>query len=371
MPRIIHILTHEYPPYRGGAGTYCYEMALSGSKLGENIKVWAPHGSEKNSFFKITELPWKGSQGIVTSWRLVKKIKNFISSNDTEDIFHLAELGSSRAFLRFGWMIQKKTKLILTIHGSEILKFTRNPIEKWLFRKFLLRCERIHVLSKFNKQKLTEFCPSVEHSIYLIPGASSSSLIENCSSSNEFAGKNKIQILCVGRIHPRKGQDQLLLALKSLPKEEQDKIVVRFAGPKTKPKFFDKLVNISEIFAGEVIFEGDCTDEKLSELYSSSDIFVLTSMPLDNSLEGFGFVYIEASSYGLPIIANRTGGVEDAVIDGKTGLLAQPGNLKELSQLLNDLVNDEKLREKIGRKGKFWAKNFTWEKVAQELYNLD
>ena len=367
----IHILTHEYPPHRGGAGTYCFEMGLAASKLEQNIEVWAPCGSEKNDSFEIIELPWKGSQGIFASWRLIKKIKKFISANDNEEIFHLAELGSSRAFLRFGWMIRKKIKLILTIHGSEILKFTRNPIEKWLFRKFLLRCKTIHVLSKFNKQKLTEFCPSVEHSIYLIPGAPSSSLRDNRSSFNELIGKNKIQILCVGRIHPRKGQDQLLLALKSLPKEEQDKIVVRFAGPKTKPKFFDKLVNISEIFAGEVIFEGDCTDEKLSELYSSSDIFVLTSMPLDNSVEGFGFVYLDASSHGLPIIANRTGGVGDAVIEGKTGLLAKPGDLKELTKLLNGLVNNEELRKRIGLEGKIWAKNFTWEKVVQELYNLD
>ena len=367
----IHILTHEYPPHRGGAGTYCFEMGLATSKLEQNIEVWAPSGSEKNDSFDIIELPWRGSQGIFASWRLIKKIKKFISANDNEDIFHLAELGSSRAFLRFGWMIRKKIKLILTIHGSEILKFTRNPIEKWLFRKFLLRCERIHVLSKFNKQKLTEFCPSVEHSIYLIPGAPASRVINQYPSSDRLERENGIQILCVGRIHPRKGQDQLLLALKTLPKELQKKIIVRFAGPKIKPKFFEKLLIISKDFDGKVIFEGDCTDGELGRLYSSSNIFALTSMPRNKSIEGFGFVYLEASSYGLPIIANRTGGVEDAVIEGKTGLLAQPGDLKELSQLLNNLVIDEKLRAKIGQEGKIWAKNFTWGKVAQELYDLD
>jgi phosphatidylinositol alpha-1,6-mannosyltransferase len=370
MRRIVHILTHEFPPYIGGAGVYCYEMGLAASKLGEKIKIWAPVKSVRNEYFDLKDLPWKGSQGILTSWKLVTEIKNFIPSNDTEDIFHLAELGSSRAFLRFGWMIREKIKIILTIHGSEILRFTRNPIEKWLFRKLLQRSVKIHVLSKFNKQKLTEFCPSVEHSICLIPGAPSSSLRDNRSSFNQLNGKNKIQILCVGRIHPRKGQDQILLALKSLPKEQQNKIVIRFAGPKTKPKFFEKLSKISNGFAGKVIFEGDCTDFKLRKLYNSSDIFALTSMPVVNSIEGFGFVYLEASSYGLPIIANQTGGVEDAVIKGKTGLLAQPGDLKELSQLLNNLVNDEKLRERLGKEGQKWAKKHTWEKVAKTVYNF-
>ena len=370
MPRIIHILTHEFPPYIGGAGIYCYEMGLAASKLGEKIKVWAPVGSVRNEYFDLKDLPWKGSQGILTSWRLVKEIKNFISSNDTEDIFHLAELGSSRAFLRFGWMIRKKIKLILTIHGSEILRFSSNPIEKWLFRKLLLRCEKIHVLSNFNKRKLTELCPFTKSNICLIRGAPASNITDNHSFSDRITKENRIQILCVGRIHPRKGQDQILLALKSLPKEQQNKIIVRFAGPKIKPKFFEKLLKLSKGFAGKVVFEGDCTDFKLRKLYSSSDIFALTSMPVVNSIEGFGFVYLEASSYGLPIIANQTGGVEDAVIRGKTGLLAQPGDLKELSQLLNNLVNDEKLRERLGKEGQKWAKKHTWEKVAKAVYNF-
>ena len=369
MPRIIHILTHEYPPYSGGAGTYCYEMGLAASKFGEKIKVWAPVGSERNEYFDLENLPWKGSQGIVTSWKLVKKIKNFIYSNDNEDIFHLAELGSSRAFLRFGWMIRKKIKLILTIHGSEILRFTSNPIERWLFKRLLLKCERIHVLSKFNKKKLIKLCPSTEASICLIPGAPASRVINQNPSSVRLERENGIQILCVGRIHPRKGQDQILLALKSLPKDLQNKIVVRFAGPKIKPKFFEKLLMISKDFFGKVIFEGDCTDGELGRLYASSNIFALTSMPRNKSIEGFGFVYLEASYFELPIIANRVGGVEDAVLDGKTGLLANPGDINGLTNLIKELVENENLREKLGREGKKWAKSLNWDNAAKQLYN--
>ena len=49
----IHILTHEYPPHRGGAGTYCFEMGLAASKLEQNIEIWAPRGSEKNDSFDV------------------------------------------------------------------------------------------------------------------------------------------------------------------------------------------------------------------------------------------------------------------------------------------------------------------------------
>ena len=79
-------------------------------------------------------------------------------------------------------------------------------------------------------------------------------------------------------------------------------------------------------------------------------------MPRAKSVEGFGFVYIEASSYGLPIIANRTGGVEDAVKEGETGLLSEPGDILGLSLLLEKLIKDHKLRERLGKKAKHGPK---------------
>ena len=344
---------------------------MAASKLGGKVKIWSPNGSEENEAFETQKLKWKGTHGIIASWKLVKEIQNYLNKSNIDEIFHLAELGSTRAFLRFGWKIQKKIRLILTIHGSEIPRFTRNPIEKWLFKRLLLKCERIHVLSKFNKKKLTDFCPSTEASICLLSGAPASRVINQFPSSDGLKRENGIQILCVGRIHPRKGQDQILLALNGLHLDEQKKIVVHFAGPKTKPKFFNNLIKISKKFAGKVIFHGDCTDNDLRHLYSSSDIFILTSMPRAKSVEGFGFVYIEASSYGLPIIANRTGGVEDAVKEGETGLLSEPGDILGLSLLLEKLINDHKLRERLGKKGKTWTKTLSWEDVAKKLYDFN
>ena len=370
MPKYIHILTHEYPPMRGGAGTYCYELAFSVSKIGQSVKIWGPLGSQKSAFFELEELSWKGSQSVISSWQLVNRVRKFIMEHGNGDVFHLAELGSSRAFLRFGWMIPKNIKFILTIHGSELLRFSKNPIEKWLFKKLMLKCQRIHVLSQFNRQKLLEFFPKIKHKICLSSGAPSSNLLNNHSEPKPISNSPRINILCVGRIHPRKGQDQIFKALNLLTEEEQKKIALRIVGPKTKPRFFKSLAEISRRFRGEVIFEGDCTDEKLSELYSSSDIFVLTSMPLADSVEGFGFVYLDASSHGLPVIANRTGGVEEAVIDGKTGWLAEPGDIHQLSRLLLDLINNQQLRDKLGQEGKRWAKTHSWNRVTKELYQL-
>jgi glycosyltransferase involved in cell wall biosynthesis len=363
----IHILTHEYPPHRGGAGTYCFEMGLAASKLEQNIEIWAPRGSAKNDSFDVIGLPWKGSQSLLASYKLIKKSQRFLKEVSEKDIFHLAELGSSRAFLRFGWMLPKSTKLILTIHGTELQRFTRNPLEKWFFQKLLLKCKKIHVLSEYNYRKLVEFCPDVKSRTFRIPGAPSSKLRrkKHLSPSRE---NGKVRIICVARLHPRKGQDQILLAILKLDTDYQEKLEIIFAGPSTKPSYVKYLLSLKKKSRCTIVFEGDCSDNKLIELYQKSDLFCLTSMPRKKSIEGFGFVYLDASSYELPIIANRIGGVEDAVINNQTGFLCEPGDTSQLAMAIKRLIEDKDLRKKLGANGKEWAAKHSWERAAKEFY---
>ena len=148
---------------------YCRNAAAQ--KHSRKVSVWAPTGSTKDDEIEMLELPWAGSQSFISSWKLVSKIKKFITTKeDHRAIFHLAEPGSTRAFIRFGWLISPEIRFILTIHGSELLRFTRNPIEKWLFKKLLSRCSRIHVLSKFNERNLIGIFPSTKEVIRRIPG---------------------------------------------------------------------------------------------------------------------------------------------------------------------------------------------------------
>ena len=78
----IKLITMEYPPTRGGAGVYCEELAHSAKRLGYNIEVWAPLGSQSDSSVNVKELPMKGSQDWACSW----KIKKFLASQKLEDI---------------------------------------------------------------------------------------------------------------------------------------------------------------------------------------------------------------------------------------------------------------------------------------------
>lgn len=366
---MIHILTHEYPPQKGGAGIYCRELALAASALSRKVTVWAPSGSVKDNGVNLIELPFSCSQSYFSSWNLIRKFKKFHFKNVNKLVLHLAEPGSTRAFLRFGFLIPKEKRFILTIHGSELLRFTRNPLERWLFKNLLLRCNRIHVLSRFNEKRLIALYPFTRRIVKRIPGAPASGVTAKDQRAIRTNDRSSIQIACVGRIHPRKGQDQILLALLSLPEDMQKKLVINYAGPSIDQKYLKKVQKLAKKFLGTVFFHGACNDQELTTIYAQADIFALTSQPQPKSVEGFGFVYLEASSYGLPIIANKTGGVEDTVQDKVTGLLSEPNDIETLSKNFFTLISDENYRKKLGKNGIEWACSHDWQTTANNLYS--
>ena len=364
----IILITHEYPPYRGGAGIVCEEIANSALDGGLNLEVWAPEYSKNPQVGTVNLLPHQGGQGFIVSFKLIRETIRRLKTESKGLKIHIAEPGSLRAFIRFGWLISSKYQFLATIHGSELLRFTSNPFEKWMFKKFLKKCTKIHVLSKYNRTQLTKIFPEIKSRILCLPGAPARRVSTSPSKETERVGSEQISILCVGRIHPRKGQDCLLNALIKLPQSTQEKIKITLAGPPTKKNFLEKLIRLKDDFIGEVIFKGDISSEELSSLYKMSDIFALTPMPKSKSIEGFGLVFLEASAHGLPIVAHCTGGVEDSVLDEKTGLLANPNDLESLTNKLGDLIHDKELRKRLGENGKEWALSHSWSELVKNLY---
>jgi phosphatidyl-myo-inositol dimannoside synthase len=362
------IVTHEFPPKRGGAGVYCQEIAEGAHKIGINIELLVPEGSDIQDNFKTTFLPLKGNQSWKSSIQLFLFLRKFLKKTKNKNILHIADPGVCRSFIRLGFLFPKNARLLITIHGSELLKFTRNPIEKFCFGKLLLRSEKIHILSRFNYENCLRLFPLTKKKLKLIRGAPSKVVEAKKSMPFKKKDKAKLVLLCVGRIHPRKGQLELIQATSKLPEDIVSDLTLIFVGPIVSKPYFSKLKKESQNFRGEVEFKGDLLVEDLKECYQNADIFCLCPTVQKKSVEGFGFVYLEASSFGLPILATRTGGIEDAVIDGQTGLIADHKTPDELSEKLLELVMNKDLRKKLGGNGKIWAKQHRWKDIANKLY---
>ncbi len=80
--------------------------------------------------------------------------------------------------------------------------------------------------------------------------------------------------------------------------------------------------------------------------------------------EGWGIAAVEASAAGKAVLGSRIDGLRDAVRDGETGVLVDPGSVDHLEKGMRRLLNDPPLRRSLGEQGRIWARRFDWDRVA-------
>jgi glycosyltransferase involved in cell wall biosynthesis/GT2 family glycosyltransferase len=162
----------------------------------------------------------------------------------------------------------------------------------------------------------------------------------------------KIKVLSVARIEPRKGIDILLSAAKKILFQRKD-VEFYFVGRDPCLPGFDVIQKFQIENAGNfdllnsVHFLGEVSEEKLHQYYRESDIFCLPSR-----YESFGLVLVEAMTFGLPCVASNAGGISEIVIDGITGFLFENENVDDLVHKLLKLCDAKELRTEMGKVGR-------------------
>ena len=88
-------------------------------------------------------------------------------------------------------------------------------------------------------------------------------------------------------------------------------------------------------------------------------------------VEGFGIVYLEANAFGKSVIASRSGGITEAVVDNYSGLLVESGNINEIKEAILDLIKNEDKAKRLGQQGLARViEEFDWAKRADILEKI-
>ena len=146
-------------------------------------------------------------------------------------------------------------------------------------------------------------------------------------------GRDIVICIFLGRISVEKGVLDLLEAVKTL-QLSANKQHLLLVGPEECLKIDDLLNTVPEECREFITFKGFVSDA--SDLLAASDFLCLPS-----HREGFGMVVLEAAGACLPSIGSRIYGLTDAIVDGKTGLLVEKGNVSELSKAMERLFHEE------------------------------
>jgi phosphatidylinositol alpha-1,6-mannosyltransferase len=174
-------------------------------------------------------------------------------------------------------------------------------------------------------------------------------------------------VVSVSRLVPRKGMDVLIDAAVRLRADVPD-LTVAIAG---RGRDSDRLVGRIAEYGAPVRLLGGVSDAGLPALIGAADVFVMLCRNrwLGLEQEGFGIVFLEAAAAGVPQVAGASGGADEAVVDGETGLVVRrPTDAGTAARAIGRLLGDEGLRRQMGTASRRRAEaSFDYDKLAPRL----
>lgn len=356
------ILTHEYPPFRGGAGIYCYELAQSLALTGIDTVVMAPHGAAGG-----TAPIWPLACGETLSplhlvqmardlWRQREKLRG--------STLLMGSYGAHLAVLILALTGKRlPCRVWSLLHGSEVLRFSSTSIRRKLATTLLDPVDTFFVNSHFTGDLLARTELAGKKPVFLAPCAPSHEAIGGGTVSPRPSWE-KFRVLTLARIHPRKGQLDAARALSLLPPGLKSALHFVIGG-RGDGAYLSEVAR--ECTHGMISWEyiGPVDDAALASTYAFCDCFLMTSRSLAGSVEGFGISYLEAAWHGKPSIAFHTGGVAEAVRHGETGFVLPEGDIQGVATAVERLMKDPDLLRDMGEAAARHAREFTWEKTAE------
>ncbi|MFC2053199.1 glycosyltransferase family 4 protein [Chloroflexota bacterium] len=370
------ILTIEFPPGPGGIGTLSDQIAYNLSNNGWNVSVSTPQNfsndAEIEAFNKtqpyfIQRLTYNGpflfeaiDRFLKALFLIVQKRTNIILSVSEQATW----LGAILAFLT------KKPLVVIGI-GTE---FGRgNKLRQWITRISFNRADCIVAISDFTHRLMKELKINTPNMYVIHCGAENDIYNKDLpvdSLKKEFHLEQSKVILTVGQLSKRKAQD---IVIQALPKIKQSFPEIKYLVvgiPKMQSEFEKYAYELGVL--DSVIFVGQVPQKKLPYLYNLADVFVLVSRStLTGDVEGFGIVVIEAALCGTPAVVSNNSGLEETVIDWKTGLIVEQEDPEATAAAIIELLKNDSLRDRMGDAAYNNAiNNATWKHSVQKYEKI-
>jgi len=172
--------------------------------------------------------------------------------------------------------------------------------------------------------------------------------------------ESKDIVLFVGGLYPLKGPHILLKAVPKIVKSHRNAFFIFVGGGDLSG--YERLATKLGV-RQYVKFTGYVKEERKLLYYGVSDIFVLPSI---EAFEVFPLVLLEASANGLPIVTSDLETFKCLIENGYNGLFTKRGDAENLADAIIYLLENDDLRERMGRNAKEKVKAYSWEKIAEK-----
>jgi len=381
--KISLLITNDFPPIVSGISTVFYQIWKRLSP--DRIMILAPtvpgcdEFDKKEPFHIIRKKIPTGESG---KDKLLKMVLNIFYTLYYTRKYNIGKLHCGQ-ILSVGpaGLVCKKlfgVKYNVYVYGSETLRFGNSRMMSWLMKKVIEEAEELVPNSEFTMHEYERWGISQEKMVTIVPGVDIV-FFHPEGKSRYLVEKHRLQdkqvIMTVGRLDERKGHDMVIRAVSHVVKQFPN-VVYMIVGKGREEQRLKKLADNLKL-QDLVVFAGFVADESLPDYYNLCDVFVLPNREteshdqLKGDYEGFGVVFLEASACGKPVIAGKSGGSCEAVVDGVTGLMVDPRSESEIAHAIERILADKNFANRLGMAGRNRAeKEFDWQHITQIMKNI-
>ena len=368
----------RYPPAPGGAETVVKAYSEGLRDLGHDVEVITTDLYTETPFIK-KEMPSEVNGINVTRHKAYTvsgeahyvlapgMVQSFLSKK--ADIIHTHSYGYFQNHA--GWIRERfqSTPWVITPHfhpswsmwGGAKRKTLREFYDTVIGKGTMESADLITCVSKHERDMLVSEIGISEDNIKIIYNGINWNDWQILPDKNIFRKQypdiSDKFVLFAGRLATNKGLSDLISAMDLVNQKSVDLVITGAdmgLGKQLEKEALEKGVRMHRL--------GHIDNATYRSVLAAAEMLVLPS-----EYEAFGIVLLEAAAAETAVIGTNVGGIPEAMSPGNNGLIVEYNDVDNLSKSIATLLDDAKMCKEMGKAGRVWAKNFSWDSILKEL----
>jgi phosphatidyl-myo-inositol dimannoside synthase len=374
MTRVL-LVTNDFPPRRGGIQSYLEHLVGQLVSAGTHaLTVYAPKwkGSDDFDVAAAYEVVRHPGTLMLPVPSVATRMRRLIKRDNVDTVWFgaAAPLALMAPLARDAGV----GRVIASTHGHEV-GWSMLPLARTALRRIGTGTDVVTYVSRYTRGRFASAFGADAALEHVPPGVDIDRFMPDEVARAELRARYRLGerpvVVCVSRLVPRKGQDMLIRALPSIRQRVPGAaLVIVGGGP-----YRSSLHRLAHSFgvAQHVVFTDGVPGDELPAHHAMADVFAMPCRTRGAGLdvEGLGIVFLEASASGVPVVAGRSGGAPETVLDGETGVVVDGWDVGAIAASVSDLLTDPDRAARMGAAGRRWVvDNWQWRTQAQRLAEL-
>ncbi|MFD2418651.1 glycosyltransferase family 4 protein [Amycolatopsis pigmentata] len=370
------LVTNDFPPRPGGIQNYLDSLARR--LPADDLVVYAPSwesGSGSHPEFDAAapfEVVRHPTSLMLPTPDVLRRAKDIMRARDCEAVW----FGAAAPLALLGPSLREAgaRRVVACTHGHEV-GWSMLPVARQALRRIGTTTDVLTYVSKYTRRRFAAAFGPMAGLEHLPSGVDTELFRPDDAARDEIRKRHGLgdrpTVVCVSRLVPRKGQDMLVRAMPELRRRTPGAALLLVGGGPYR-KHLTGLVDELDVGA-DVFFTGSVPWQELPAHYAAGDVFAMPARTRGKGLdvEALGLVYLEASATGLPVVAGRSGGAPETVLDEVTGHVVDGRDVTQLAETLAPLLTDPARARRMGEAGRAWvSEHWRWDLLAARFRSL-